>query len=356
MNKIKKVFITVFALLLATRALANVEINEVTFPDEYFRNWVLSKEYGKDDILTDEEIEGVTKIVFNTNKIHSLKGIEYFTELTTLSCTANQLTELDVSKCTKLTCLECDWNQLTALDVSKNTALTTLICGANKLTTLDVSNNTALNELHCFKNQLTELDISNNIELTNLNCHENQLTELDVSKNSTLKRIWCSENLLTSLDVSGCALLESLKCSRNRLTILKVSGCPELWEIFCHNNQIKGEAMDEFIDGLPVIPEGWGHLCIVNTENEQNVMTKAQVAAAKAKGWNPRYRFGAFGTPEYADYEGSDDGTSIREIKNEQITIKNAGYDIQGRKIAKPQKGINIIRYSDGTTRKVLVK
>ena len=175
------------------------------------------------------------------------------------------------------------------------------------MTELDVSNNTALNELHCSGNKLTELDVSKNIELTNLNCHENQLTELDVSKNSTLKRIWCSENLLTSLDVSGCALLESLKCIRNRLTMLKVSGCPELWEIFCHNNQIKGEAMDEFIDGLPVIPEGWGHLCIVNTENEQNVMTKAQVAAAKAKGWNPRYRFGAFGTPEYADYEGSDE-------------------------------------------------
>ena len=31
-------------------------------------------------------------------------------------------------------------------------------------------------------------------------------------------------------------------------------------------------------------------------------------------------------------------------------------YDLSGRKIDKPQKGINIIRYSDGTTRKVLVK
>ena len=31
-------------------------------------------------------------------------------------------------------------------------------------------------------------------------------------------------------------------------------------------------------------------------------------------------------------------------------------YDLQGRKIAEPQKGINIIRYSDGSTRKVMVK
>ena len=284
-----------------------IEINEATFPDENFRNWVLSKDYGEDGVLTEEEISDVTSIDVMYKGIQSLKGIEFFTSLTDLNCYTNQLTALDLSNNTALTTLYCTTNQLTTLDVSKCINLTHLECNGNQLTELDVSNNTALNELHCSGNKLTELDVSKNIELTNLNCHENQLTELDVSKNSTLKRIWCSENLLTSLDVSGCALLESLKCIRNRLTMLKVSGCPELWEIFCHNNQIKGEAMDEFIDGLPVIPEGWGHLCIVNTENEQNVMTKAQVAAAKAKGWNPRYRFGAFGTPEYADYEGSDE-------------------------------------------------
>ena len=31
-------------------------------------------------------------------------------------------------------------------------------------------------------------------------------------------------------------------------------------------------------------------------------------------------------------------------------------YDLSGRKLNKPQRGINIIRYSDGTSIKVLVK
>lgn len=350
MNKINKVFIIVFALTLVTRVSADVEINEITFPDENFRNWVLSKDYGEDGVLTEEEISDVTSIDVMYKGIQSLKGIEFFTSLTDLNCYTNQLTALDLSNNTALTTLYCTTNQLTTLDVSKCINLTHLECNGNQLTELDVSNNTALNELHCSGNKLTKLDVSKNIELTNLNCHENQLTELDVSKNSTLKRIWCSENLLTSLDVSGCALLESLKCIRNRLTMLKVSGCPELWEIFCHNNQIKGEAMDEFMEGLPVIPEGWGHLCIVNTENEQNVMTKAQVASAKAKGWNPRYRFGAFGTPEYADYEGSDEGTGVASPiwKTEEGSL----FDLQGRKLDKiTQPGIYI---RDG--RKVLVK
>ena len=31
-------------------------------------------------------------------------------------------------------------------------------------------------------------------------------------------------------------------------------------------------------------------------------------------------------------------------------------YDLNGRKIDKPQKGVNIIQYSDGTMRKVMIK
>ena len=339
------------ALIIFSTAWADVEINETTFPDDYFRNWVLSKEYGKDGILTNEEIAGVTRIYLNIyNKIHSLRGIENFTELSILGCSANPLTELDVTKCTKLTYLECDWNQLTSLDVSKNIALTTLICSANKLTTLDVSNNAVLNELHCFKNQLTELDISNNIELTNLNCHDNQLTTLDVSKNIALKILACHDNYLTKLELNSLPKLESLSCCNNKLERIIVSDCPKLEQITCHNNQIRGKAMDEFIEGLPVVPYGWGHLCIVDPESEQNVMTKAQVAAAKAKGWTPFYKYGAFGNLFYTDYEGTDEPNGITSPLRE--TEEGAIFDLQGRKIDKiTQPGIYI---KDG--QKILAK
>jgi hypothetical protein len=33
-----------------------ITINETNFPDENFRNWILSQEYGKDGVLTDDEI------------------------------------------------------------------------------------------------------------------------------------------------------------------------------------------------------------------------------------------------------------------------------------------------------------
>ena len=38
--------------------------------------------------------------------------------------------------------------------------------------------------------------------------------------------------------------------------------------------------------------------------------------------------------------------------------MKNEGewFSLDGRKLGKPQKGLNIIRYSDGTSKKVLIK
>jgi len=61
---------------------------------------------------------------------------------------------------------------------------------------------------------------------------------------------------------------------------------------------------------------------------------------------------------ETQTFSTSVDPDGIREIKNEELRMKNEGvwYSLDGRKIDKPQKGINIIRYADGTSKKVLIK
>ncbi len=117
-------------------------------------------------------------------------------------------------------------------------------------------------------------------------------------------------------------------------TITSCLNCDNLSAIFCHNNQIKGEAIDELIEGLPFKPGERGLLCTVNTEDEQNVMTKAQVAAAKAKGWIPCYKYGTFGEYGYPDYEGIDDPTNIGATLNDNGKMTNdSWYDLSGRKI-----------------------
>ncbi len=239
-----------------------IAINETNFPDENFRNWLLAQEYGSDSKLSEAEIAGITSMDVQRLDIKNMQGIEFFTALTGLDCSSNQLTSLDVSQNTALTSLDCSSNQLTALDVSKNTALTGLNCNFNQLAALDVSNNTAL---------------------TDLWCSSNKLTSIDLTKNIALKVLLCSNNQLAALNVSGCIALTGLGCSNNQLTSLDVSGCIALTELHCSDNQIKGAAMDAFVENLPTVSSG--SLYVIAKENEQNVMTTTQVAAAKAKGW-----------------------------------------------------------------------
>ena len=60
------------ALLSGLSAHADVVINETTFPDANFRNFILSQAYGQDGVLTDAEIEEVEEIDCDNNEITSL--------------------------------------------------------------------------------------------------------------------------------------------------------------------------------------------------------------------------------------------------------------------------------------------
>jgi Leucine-rich repeat (LRR) protein len=153
-----------------------VYINATNFPDAAFRNYVGDFDLNSNGYLTENEIDAVTEISVPMMNITSLKGIEYFTALTTLVCNSNKLTALDVTKNTALENLICVGNQLSALNVANCTTLYTLDCSENKLTTLDVTKNTALQMLYCNDNQLTALDMTANTSLSTLYCHGNKIT------------------------------------------------------------------------------------------------------------------------------------------------------------------------------------
>ena len=242
---------------------SDVLINANSFPDEIFRMLVTQNcDLNHDGFLSVEEAGKVTGIYLNTKEyegISSLRGIEYFYALQNLECQHNQLTSLDVSRCTALTYLYCWYCRLTSLNVSGCTALTKISCVGNELTDLDVSGCAALTELSCGENKLTGLDVSRCTALTELDCHANsfksldvsrcaalteldlggnQLTSLDVSKCTALTHLYCGDCRLTNLNVKGCRALESLDCSSNRLTSLDVSDCKALSYLDCDTNQL----------------------------------------------------------------------------------------------------------------------
>lgn len=150
-----KLLLAGLLLFLPLTASADVKINEENFPDYMFRGYLceLFEEYVETGVIPDEGIAKIKVIdLRDYYGIHNLKGIEYFTALTRLYCSNNELTSLDLSKNTALTYLDCSYNQLTSLSVSAT--VTNLICNNNMLTSLDVFGCMALTELVCFENQI----------------------------------------------------------------------------------------------------------------------------------------------------------------------------------------------------------
>lgn len=70
--------------------------------------------------------------------------------------------------------------------------------------------------------------------------------------------------------------------------------------------------MDAFVASLPVVSNA--KLNIIYDNNEQNVMTTTQVAAAKAKGWTPYYYGKYYDDTNWHPYEGVDPATAITAV------------------------------------------
>ena len=222
-----------------TLTLCNIPINATYFPDEIFREYIASRlDTDKDGKLSAGEIESVDDINLTSKGVSNIKGIEFFTKVTGLSCANSYVTSVDLSRNTALQRFYCYENNLTSLDVSRNTELTLLSCYGNSLTSLDLSKNTKLTSLYCYNNNLTSIDVSKNTMLTILHCHGNNLASIDVSKNTALTEFRCHDNNLSSLTVSKNTALNFFTYSKNNLTALDVSKNTALTHLSCHDNKL----------------------------------------------------------------------------------------------------------------------
>lgn len=171
------------------------------FQDINFCNAVIEmlsedgKERNTDDIISVEDwikISVTENLSISNRNIKSLNGIKYFPKLMDITCSNNELTELDFSNNTELNYIDCKNNRLTELNVSacKN-----------------------LMFLYCNNNLLKNLEIQDNKELLYLYCSDNELTKLNVKENSDLSKLWCYNNYMDEDYTSGIEGVTSLKQS-----------------------------------------------------------------------------------------------------------------------------------------------
>ena len=250
-------------------------LNIFNFPDPVFRAYVAENcDADKDGILSDEEIAAVTWIDCSGTEeergaITSLKGVEFFSELTMLDCSCNRLSSLDLSRNARLEVLDCSNNLITRLNIGDNTALTTVWCYNNQLRELDLSGKNALTELWCNNNWLNTLELSGVPNLRVLWCHDNRLRaldpsscpelvtlscainylfELNVSMNSGLTTLWCSNNYISMLDLTGNAALRNLHCYANYISELNLLACPALMSLINNTDCTVNDGVVRYFD------------------------------------------------------------------------------------------------------------
>ena len=262
--------VMVFSLLPFTASAASaMPINEETFPDPVFREYVL-KIVGS-SVLTEEKAQqievldvskdNIKKVLGDRAPITSLMGIRYLRYVKDLNCSGqklkktlnleqnsrverlncrfNQLTDLWFHTGSSLRYLDCSENQFTALNLSKNPELTELYCSGNNLTALDLSANKKLQKIGASSNKLTAIDVRHLSELTYLNLQANfDLKAIDVSKNPKLEFLNVAQTGLTSLNVKNNRKLVELNVYCNQLTALDVSSNYLLKDLACFENQI----------------------------------------------------------------------------------------------------------------------
>lgn len=250
-----------------------IKIDEDSFPDKYFRKYVLLKfDSDKDEYLSDEEISKVKSIIITyENKdainIESIEGIEYFsdvreciinnTHISSANFSSNleleklvinndpnedvKLKKIDISQNTNLEKLilhDCEFE----IDVSHLKKLKELNLEGSLVTKIDVSNNDKLEWLNLDGTAICELNLSNNIELNYLNINHTNIYKIDIGNNHKLKYLVCDYTPLSSIDISNNQELLSIYCIGTDIKTIDLSNNEEVFEIHCNENVvIKGE-------------------------------------------------------------------------------------------------------------------
>jgi Leucine-rich repeat (LRR) protein len=177
-----------------------------------------------------------------------IQGVEYSTELTSLTISSKKLTNADIEPLkymVNLTELHLYSNDITDLTPLQGlTELKTLSLFRNKIVDLTpIGGLAALENLYVRNNQITDISTIAGLEnLKNLDISENQIKDLyPVSGMHDLGMLWANDNPIS--DLAPLAQLENLtrlhiqNC--NITNLAPISGLTKIVELYAENNQIE---------------------------------------------------------------------------------------------------------------------
>ncbi|HHH8111205.1 TPA: InlB B-repeat-containing protein [Listeria monocytogenes] len=234
----------------ATLATPPAPINQI-FPDADLAEGIRAvlQKASVTDVVTQEELESITKLVVAGEKVASIQGIEYLTNLEYLNLNGNQITDISpLSNLVKLTNLYIGTNKITDISALQNltnlrelylnednisdisplanlTKMYSLNLGANhNLSDLSpLSNMTGLNYLTVTESKVKDVTpIANLTDLYSLSLNYNQIEDISpLASLTSLHYFTAYVNQITDITpVANMTRLNSLKIGNNKITDL----------------------------------------------------------------------------------------------------------------------------------------
>ncbi|EHQ0693716.1 InlB B-repeat-containing protein [Listeria monocytogenes] len=234
----------------ATLATPPAPINQI-FPDADLAEGIRAvlQKASVTDVVTQEELESITKLVVAGEKVASIQGIEYLTNLEYLNLNGNQITDISpLSNLVKLTNLYIGTNKITDISALQNltnlrelylnednisdisplanlTKMYSLNLGANhNLSDLSpLSNMTGLNYLTVTESKVKDVTpIANLTDLYSLSLNYNQIEDISpLASLTSLHYFTAYVNQITGITpVANMTRLNSLKIGNNKITDL----------------------------------------------------------------------------------------------------------------------------------------
>ena len=305
----------------------------------------LTELYADGNHLTTLDLSGSTKLKTLKADNNLLPQVKtgYNTTLEGVYLYNNALETLDLSQNPNVRYLNVERNRLNTLPTVGHSLLSILIAGHNNIESVNLSDNNNLLQVKLNHNKLTTITVTNLKNMSWLKVDNNRLNELDLSKNKTLTWLECDSNRIDRLDLSHNTYLQWIAAEDNRLGELDLSANKKVQGLSLQNNEFALQAMNDLIGQLQDVSgvtindynRAWARILNITMPDAD----KADIATAKAKGWTV--------------ITGAT--TGIGKMITEQEEVYPIYYVTPAGIISRqPSKGINIVRYSNGTTRKVV--
>ena len=242
----KNTFFLLFVALFTINQLYAQQLQPI--PDPVLRNFLIAEfpECFSGDLMDTScyIVKYRDELNVSNMGISDLSGIQFFTHLTTLKCSKNNLTTLEDVLPDSLRFLDCEYNKLTLLPALPH-GLNVLLCSGNQLTALPALPS-QIDIIHCSNNQLTQLPAFPN-SFSTLAADSNKIAVLPAIPDS-LYYISITNNALTEFPAVSVAANKIFYINVSDNTITAVPAVPPSLQFL--------QIADNLISELPALPSG----------------------------------------------------------------------------------------------------